>query len=128
MNICIRKVLNLELIVRLTMVTRVMKWLYRGVGVTNIGRFMPMFIMNRGYSARFSICFFWSKGNLKINILCVMSPLCLCSAGQFFLENFKKFTLLFIHPVYKRRRRRSRALARMAIAAALSIYMDSCAC
>ena len=58
MNIFIRKVLNLELMVRLTMVTRVMKWLNRGVGVTNIGRFMPMFIMNRGYWARFSNCFF----------------------------------------------------------------------
>ncbi len=58
MNIFIRKVLNLELMVRLTMVTRFMKWLNRGVGVTNLGRFMSMFIMNRGYWARFSNCFF----------------------------------------------------------------------
>ncbi len=58
MNIFIRKVLNLELMVRLTMVTRVMKWLNRGGGVTNMGRFMPMFIMHRDYWARFSNCFF----------------------------------------------------------------------
>ncbi len=58
MNIFIRKVLNLELMARLTMETRVMKWLNRGVGVTNIGRFMSMSIMNRAYWARFSNCFF----------------------------------------------------------------------
>ncbi len=78
MKIFTREALNLVLMVRLTMVTRVRKWLNRGVGGTNIGRFMPMFMMNRGYWARFSNCFFYSKGNLKNNILCVMFPLCLC--------------------------------------------------
>ncbi len=53
-----REVLNLIFAFKLTMVARNMKWLNRGVGVTNISRFMPMFIMNRGYRARFSNCFF----------------------------------------------------------------------
>ena len=42
-----KKILNLELVVRLNMVAKDMKWLNRHVGVTMIGRFMPMFTMNR---------------------------------------------------------------------------------
>ncbi len=42
-----RKVLNFKLVCRQTMVANYMKWLNKGVGMTNIGRFMTMFIMNR---------------------------------------------------------------------------------
>ncbi len=38
---------NLELVVRLNMVAKGMKWLNRHVGVTTKGRFMAMFTMNR---------------------------------------------------------------------------------
>ncbi len=59
------------------MVTRDMKWLKRDVGVTNIVRFMSMFIMIRIYWARFDNFFFYSKGNLKFNILYFMFLMCL---------------------------------------------------
>ncbi len=42
-----KNILNLELVVRLNMVAKSMKWLNRHVGVTTKGRFMAMFTMNR---------------------------------------------------------------------------------
>ncbi len=73
----LREVLNLKLEVRSNMVTSDIKWLRRGVGVTNIVRFMSMFFMNKIYWARFHNSFFQIKGNLKFNILYVMFLLCL---------------------------------------------------
>ncbi len=49
MKTLIREVLNLYLVVRLSMVARDMKWLKRGMGETNKGRFMPMFFMKKNY-------------------------------------------------------------------------------
>ena len=77
MKTLFRKILNLKLEVRSNMVTSDMKWLKRGVGVTNIVRFMSMFIMNKIYWARFDNFFFQIKGNLKFNILNVFFLLCL---------------------------------------------------
>ncbi len=54
----VREVLNLEFLIRPTMVATDMKWLNRGVGVTNIVMFMFMFIMNRSFWARFNNFFF----------------------------------------------------------------------
>ncbi len=42
-----KNILTLELVVRLNMVAKGMKWLNRHVGVTTKGRFMAMFTMNR---------------------------------------------------------------------------------
>ncbi len=53
-----REVLNLEFVVRPTMVAKDMKWLNRGLGVTNIVMFMSMFILNRCFWARFNNSFF----------------------------------------------------------------------
>ena len=58
MKTLLREVLNLKLEVRSNMVTSDMKWLRRGVGVTNIVRFMSMFIMIKIYWARFDNFFF----------------------------------------------------------------------
>ncbi len=58
METLVREVLNLEFVVRPTMVARDMKWLNRGLGVTNIVMFMSMFIMNRSFRARFNNSFF----------------------------------------------------------------------
>ncbi len=49
METLFRKALNLELVFRLGMAAGNMKWLIRCLVVTNIGRFMTMFIMSRDY-------------------------------------------------------------------------------
>ncbi len=49
MKTLLREVLNLKLEVRSNVMARDMKWLKRGLGVTNIVRFMPMCIMNKIY-------------------------------------------------------------------------------
>ncbi len=54
----VREVLKLEFVVRPTMVARDIKWLNRGVGVTNIVMFMSMFIMNKSFWAMFNNFFF----------------------------------------------------------------------
>ncbi len=58
METLFREVPNLKLEVRLPIEARDMKWLNRGVEVTNIGGLMSMFIMNRRYWARFINFFF----------------------------------------------------------------------
>ncbi len=58
MKTLLREVLNLKLEVRSNMVTRDMKRLKRGVGVTNIVGFMSMFIMNKISWARFDTFYF----------------------------------------------------------------------
>ncbi len=58
MKTLLKEVLNLKLEVRSNMVTRVMKRLKRGVGVTNIVGFMSLFIMKKIYWARFDNFFF----------------------------------------------------------------------
>ncbi len=73
----LREILNLKLEVRSNMATRDMKGLIRGVGVTNIHRFMSMFIMKNFYWVMFDNFFFQSKSNLKISILYFMFLLCL---------------------------------------------------
>ncbi len=58
MKTLLREVVNLKLEVRSNMVTRDMKRLKRGVGVTTIVGFMSMFIMNKIFWARFDTFFF----------------------------------------------------------------------
>ena len=69
MKTFLREILNLKLEVRSNMATWDLKWLIRGVGVTNIRRFMSMFIMKNFYWVMFDNLFFQSKSNLKISIL-----------------------------------------------------------
>ncbi len=69
METLFREVLNLELVFRLAIRDRNMKGHIRCIGVTNIGRNMTMFIMNRNYWDRFNNFFFQRKGNLKFDSL-----------------------------------------------------------
>ena len=47
MKTLLRKVLNIHLVIRPSMVAMDMNWLNIGFGVTNMGSFMSMFIMNK---------------------------------------------------------------------------------